>query len=99
MRERKGQLIFISKDRDKKETVSILDLKFCKEKIIDTSIALFGDSEPCVINQALSNKHLCLELFEQTKNKTKLGFENEVFEVNELNIVEVPEWAQFVIFI
>lgn len=78
----KGLFTFISDTKE--ETISILKLPFKRKLIIDKSIELYGEKDPCIIYSTYCNQILGKILLEEINNK----FKNSIveFDINSIPI-------------
>lgn len=50
------------------EDISFLNLPIKREKVIEESVKIFNDDDPCVIHYTHCNKKICFDLLEELKN-------------------------------
>jgi len=67
----KGIFKFLDKNNNIINTVSILKLDFKKDKVIEKSIELFNDNDPCIINYTYSCNKIAFELLDKIKENCK----------------------------
>lgn len=58
----------IVKILDTNKEISFLNLPIKREKVIEESVKIFNDDDPCVIHYTHCNKKICFELLENLKD-------------------------------
>ena len=67
----KGIFEFFDKDDNLIEEKSILKLDFKRKVIVNKSIEMFNDEDPCIIHYTYSTKKVAFELLENIKKNYK----------------------------
>jgi hypothetical protein len=88
------KIIFIDKDENEIINVPIIEIPIHEKKIIEKSIELFNDDEPCIIHKTYTIRAITFEICDYLKEI--LNSNNEVLKesINEkvLNLINIQDF-------